>query len=58
MKTFIKIIPFKLIFNKILRKLLVNFDCNRGAEPLGRQNCQEMGFFDGGMAAPVSMKKR
>ena len=55
-KNFIKIIliHFQLIFNKILNHFRL--------QPLGRarglQNFQEVGFFDSGMAAPVSLKKR
>ena len=53
-KKFIKIIHFQLTFNKILNK----FRLEPWGRARGRQNSQEMGFFDSGMAGPVSLKKR
>ena len=57
MENFIKIIHFQLIFNKILRKFLINSDGSYGAEPVAPK-LSENGFFASRMAAPVSLKKR
>ena len=54
MENFIKIIHFQLILNKIFNK----FRLQPWGRARGRQNCQEMGFFDSGMAAQVSLKIR
>ena len=51
-KYFIKIIQFKSNFNRIFKKSRLQ----PWGRAEGRQNCQEIGFFESGMAAPVSLK--
>ena len=43
-ENFIKIINSQLTFNKILRKILINFDCPRGAEPLPHKPVRNWAF--------------
>ena len=44
MEIFIKRIHFQLIFNKILRKFLINFYCSRGAEPVAAKMVRKWSF--------------